>query len=149
MKERFLKRRQRVGRYFGRRYSEARMLVWEILNGEDGHLSADEIYAKAIKKYPGIGIATVYRALDLFLSLGEVRRLDVGDGKARYEVIKSEDEHLHLICRNCGRVIEMVDKRFSEEMAVLFAKVEKRYGFYPEGKGLSIYGSCKKCKGGD
>ncbi|MEJ5165476.1 MAG: Fur family transcriptional regulator, partial [Thermoanaerobaculia bacterium] len=74
----------------GFRMTLARDEIYKLLQRER-HLSAEEIYFEIHKNYPNIGIATVYRTLNLLTDFGVIKRREFGDGKARYEI--SEIEH--------------------------------------------------------
>ncbi len=132
-------------RQFGRRITGARQVVWDVLHSARGHLSAEEVYLKAQELCPNIGIATVYRALDLFCEMGILNKVVLGDGKARYEVDKGK-EHFHIVCTNCGAVEEMADHRIFEELGLLFGRIRKRLRFSPQSFHLQVEGLCDKCR---
>lgn len=78
------------------------------------------------KIYPDIGLATVYRNLELLEKLGIIHRFDYGDGQSRYEISLGGEEgehyHHHLICRECGAIgefksdlLETIEKRIAED----------------------------------
>jgi Fur family ferric uptake transcriptional regulator len=99
---------------------------------------------------PGIGLATVYRNLELLRKGGHIRMLDVGDGKARYELNQDAGgggHHHHLICRRCGSVVDYMD--FEEEEMELVRKLEKhlarKYGHRITDHDISFYGTCRDC----
>ena len=78
----------------------------------DKHLSADEVH-RIVRRYaPEIGLATVYRTLEILVGIDILKRLDFGDGLSRYEInIETSHHHHHLICKNCGVV-----KEFEEDL---------------------------------
>ena len=141
----------------GCRMTQARDIILEILKKEK-HLSAEEIYFKIHKEYPNIGIATVYRTLNFLSNFGILRKREFGDGKARYEFFdeREEDNHHHLICTSCGKIIEYKD--FMEEEVNFLRNLEKKlsekYNFEIKDHLINFYGLCKECndfikKGGD
>ena len=73
------------------------------------HLSTEEIYGEVKKKYPEIGLATVYRTVQLFEEMGIVDRLNFDDGCSRFELASEQSvhHHHHLICEVCNRVFEV------------------------------------------
>jgi len=135
----------------GFRLTNPREVVIGILNKTDKHLSAEEIYVKALSIYPPIGLTTVYRTLDLLTQLGIVQKFDFGDGKARYELIGSpekKEHHHHLICINCNTVIDFTD--FMWEESELMEKIEKslseKHNFKIMNHTVNFYGLCEKCQ---
>ncbi len=115
------------------------------------HLSAEDIYHIVHEEYPAIGLTSVYRTLDILISLGMVYKFDFGDGRARYEL--SEDHsglkhHHHLICTACGRIVNYED--FIEEELSLVKRAEaglaKKYGFRITGHIMQFHGFCPECK---
>jgi len=138
----------------GFRMTVPREVIFNILNSTDSHLSAEDIYHKVHRHYPGIGLTTVYRTLDLLSEMGLVRRFDFGDGRGRYELImgpKGKVHHHHLLCTSCGRVIDY--KEFLEDEKQLLGKTEKglsrKYNFKITDHDITFMGLCEKCKGGD
>lgn len=121
---------------------------WAILNiflqSKGVHLSADEVYAQLRAVYPNHGVATVYRTLDLLEELGVLRKLEFGDGRARFELCEpgSAHHHHHLICTQCGAVDE-----FQEDLLEsLEAYVQRKTGFWVEDHNLTFYGLCQTCR---
>jgi len=113
-------------------------------------MSAKEIYATLHKIYPGIGLTTVYRTLDLLSRVGVISKLSVGNGHTRYEYKSDEkkEHHHHLICNRCGKIIDYSD--FLEEELELVRKTEenlaKKYNFTVQDHNIEFYGLCSKCK---
>ncbi|MBO8152475.1 MAG: transcriptional repressor [Candidatus Neomarinimicrobiota bacterium] len=139
-------------RGWGYRLTIPRQAILEILSKSDKHLSAEEIYLEVHKEYPSIGLATIYRTLELLVQMGIVNKFDFGDGRARYELAedsKGPKHHHHLICNVCGRVIDYRD--FSEEEKNFFESLERnlsqRYNFEIKNHQVMFYGICDKCKG--
>jgi Fur family ferric uptake transcriptional regulator len=113
-------------------------------------MSAKEIYASLHRSYPGMGLSTVYRTLDLLARMGIVTRLALGDGQSRYEFKSSEkrDHHHHLVCTNCGKIIDYSE--FLDEELRLVKKTEERlaekYNFVIQDHNIEFLGLCEKCK---
>jgi len=127
----------------GTRHSKRREAILAALTAGSGHLSAEEVHREARKRLPGIGIATVYRALKFLCGCGQASEFIPADGVARYEPGGSRAHHDHLICTSCGRFIEAVDpaiERLQERLAA-------RHGFKPARHKLEIYGTCSGCAG--
>jgi Fur family ferric uptake transcriptional regulator len=128
----------------------ARHAVLDALMEKEDHLTAEEVYSKASKKYKRLGLATVYRTLELFNRLGMVSKFETGDEKARYEFSDStavKGHHHHMICVSCRKVFDYDD--FMEEEKKLFGKIEenlfKKYGFKTNSHIIQFYGLCKNC----
>jgi Fur family ferric uptake transcriptional regulator len=139
-------------RFKGRvsRWTEPREAVLELLSRTKKHMSAKEIYAALHKMYPGIGLTTIYRTLDLLERTGFLDRFIFGDGQKRYE-FKPEgkkEHHHHLVCTNCGKIIDYSD--FIDEELALVKKteltLEKKYDFKVHNHNIEFYGLCKNCK---
>lgn len=134
----------------GLRMTAPREAIYQALAEMPGHPSADEVFLKVRAGRPGIGLATVYRNLDLLRNGGHIRLVDVGDGKARYELNHAaggEGHHHHLICRRCGRVMDY--RGFEREDLKLIGKIQghlaKKYGFVVSDHQLDFWGECQKC----
>ena len=105
--------------------------------GRGEHPSAEEIYRYAKKYYPSIGLATVYRTLELFTNLSIVQNLVLEDGCTRYE-LKRDLMHCHLICLSCGKISE-ADGVYSEQL------LSGSHGFKVTSCIVQFFGYCDKC----
>ena len=137
-------------RGLGRRITSARHAVLDALSVRGEHLTAEEIFKASSRRCPGIGLATVYRALELFTRLGMVSKLDGGDDKARYEFADgphAKGHHHHLVCTSCRNIVDYTD--FIKEEMELLRKTEsglsRRYGFRITGHVMQFYGLCRDC----
>jgi len=141
--------RHRYRRHF-RRWTEPREAILQLLSRTTKHMSAKEIYATLQKFYPGIGLTTVYRTLDLLFQMGLIHKLSFGDGHNRYEFISDEKakHHHHLVCTSCGKIFnysEFVD----EELALVRKtedRLEKKYNFQIEDHNIEFLGICEVCQ---
>ena len=124
------------------KHSKQRQEILDIFLSLDRHLTAEELYRLARKRYPSIGFATIYRTLKLLCEAGLCRELKFDDGTTRYEHLYEHRHHDHLICTKCGRFVEVVDTGIEDLQERLF----KRHGFYPQRHRMELYGVCKKCK---
>jgi Fur family ferric uptake transcriptional regulator len=116
--------------------------VAEVVFASDAHLSVDEIEQQLRERGDRIGKATVYRTLDLLVRSRLVEEHDFGEGFKRYEHrLSAQPVHEHLICLECGKVIEFR----STEIASVEARVREEHGFVPARHRLEIYGLCKEC----
>lgn len=113
---------------------------------QDSHLTAEEIYDLVRKDSPDIGLATVYRTIQLLLELKIIDRIYMDDGSVRYElgnVYEEEDAHRHhhLICVKCGRVMS-----FQGDLLDEFEKrMEEETGFQVQDHDVKLYGYCADC----
>ena len=135
----------------GSRLTMPRESILQILSDTSEHLSAEDIYLKALRVNPSIGLTTVYRTLDLFHQIGIVQRFDFGDGKARYELTNNpqkKEHHHHLICMRCKKIIDY--SNFIKEELELMNKTEKelskKHHFHIMHHVIDFYGLCGKCK---
>ena len=88
----------------GYKATVGREAILKTLANARKHLSAEDIYISVHSEYSSIGLATVYRTLELMVNNGLVYKFDFGDGRARYELAeggKSGGHHHHLICKKC------------------------------------------------
>ncbi|MDH4217808.1 MAG: transcriptional repressor [Candidatus Aminicenantes bacterium] len=141
--------RHRYHRYFDR-WTIPREAILDLLKRTSQHMSAKDVYTALYRMYPGIGLTTVYRTLDLLVRMGLINKFAFGDGQSRYE-FKSEDKkghHHHVICSECGKIIDYSD--FLEDELELVRKTEKRlsekYNFNVLGHNIEFYGLCEKCR---
>lgn len=108
------------------------------------HLTAQEAYDAIRLLEPNIGLVTVYRALELFSSLGILDKVRFNDGLDRYERHPgAAGHHHHLVCTGCGQVVEF-DNCLIKSME---QKLEKMSGFCIEGHWLELIGRCPQCRG--
>lgn len=124
---------------------QRREILKTLVKSKGKHLSCDEIYENVRTQCPEIGIATVYRTLQILESTENINRLNLDDGCIRYELDLNEEthNHHHLICKLCGSVSEVrVDL-----LENLENNIEKNYGFKILDHDLKFFGICNKCKG--
>lgn len=131
----------------GLKVTKQRTKVLEVLsNSPDNHLTAEEIYELVKVDCPEIGLATVYRTIQLLLELGLVDRINLDDGFVRYEIgkmdqDKSKHHHHHLICLECGRVMSFEDDLLDE----LETRIMENVSFKVLDHEVKLYGKCKEC----
>lgn len=115
-----------------------------LLENEDDHLSAEDVYMLVKEKYPEIGLATVYRTLELLTELKIVDKINFGDGVSRYDLRQEGADHFHhhLVCIECGSVDEIQEDLLEEVEKV----VEKRWNFAIKDHRLTFHGICHRCK---
>ena len=126
----------------GLKITHPRVKILAILeSSEQRHLSAEDIYKELLRRGEEIGLATVYRVLTQFEIAGLVCRHHFEGGQSVFELNRGE-HHDHLICVQCGQVVEFLDKRIEERQRV----IAKQQGFTIEDHSLVIYGRCARCR---
>ena len=109
-------------------------------------MTAEDIYELVAEDYPEIGLATVYRTLQLLWDMQLVDRISLDDGCVRYEIghlleDETKHNHHHLICRSCGRVIPF-DADLLDDLE---HHIEETAGFRVMDHELKFYGLCREC----
>ena len=125
----------------GYRLTPQRMLVLAAIENSDDHISAEEIYAEVIAKYPHVNISTVYRTMELLNRLGLVTETDLGGGRVRYHPA-DKGHHHHLVCQQCGKIIDLDESVLVSLEKVLFGE----YNFSADLRHLAIFGRCADCR---
>ncbi|BCG59044.1 Fur family transcriptional regulator [Paenibacillus sp. URB8-2] len=125
--------------------SQREAIVKVLLDNEKDHLSVEEVYMLVKGSYPQLGLATVYRTLELLCELHIVEKMNFGDGVSRYDLRSEGHDHMHhhLICQSCGKVAEIKDDWLEE----LESKLEKEYGFAVTDHRLDFKGTYRICTG--
>ena len=124
----------------GYRLTPQRMMVLSAIENSHDHISADEIYTQVVAKYPRVNISTVYRTLELLKRLGLVTETDLGGGRVRYHPT-DKGHHHHLVCQECGAIIDLDESVLSPLKSVLL----QDYKFIADLRHLAIFGRCVNC----
>lgn len=133
----------------GQKVTNQRLLVLEaIASKPDKHLTAEEIFELVKVDYPEIGLATIYRTIQLLSELHLIDRINFDDGFVRYEIGSTQNReqkhhHHHLICKKCGKVISFRDDLLEE----LEEKITATTGFTIVDHEVKLYGYCVECGG--
>ncbi len=120
-----------------------RELILDVFLKREGHISAEQLYDIVKKRDPSVGQATVYRVLKLIVEAGLAREVDFGDGVMRYEHAYNHPHHDHLVCKGCGKTVEVMDAIIEE----LQKRVAETHGFELIDHEMYLYGYCEKCRG--
>ncbi|NLK72219.1 MAG: transcriptional repressor [Clostridiales bacterium] len=129
----------------GLKFTNQRKDIYDFfLKNQDKHMSAEEILSEIEKGNSEIGLATIYRTLQLFTDTGIIVKHDFDDGRSRYELKTDNDvhNHHHLICQVCGKIIE-VNMDLMDELE---KEIEDEYDFEITNHIVKLYGHCKDCK---
>jgi len=129
----------------GYKFTTQRQHVFEVVSENEGmHLNSQEVYELVRKKYPEIGVATVYRTLALLEEMGLIYGVDFEDGFRRYEVTKDDEQHRHhhLICIECGSIQEVEE----DLLGSIEERILQKNKFKVVNHRVKFYGYCEKCQ---
>ena len=124
----------------GYRLTPQRQLVLEAV-GELGHATPEDVAAAVRRTASGVNISTVYRTLELLEELGLVQHTHLGHGAPTYSV-STDDDHVHLVCRNCGEVQEAEADLLGEAVR----RLAQERGFTLDVGHVALFGSCASCR---
>ncbi|MBF0585578.1 transcriptional repressor [Prosthecochloris sp. N3] len=123
----------------GYRCTRERLTVLREIYLSDSHLDADEIFVKLKKKNVSISRATVYHTLDLLFKFHLVNKIDLGHKHTHYEKSYGVSNHLHIICEQCDRVVEV----HSEELNSILERLCDENGFTLGSYSLQVFARCR------
>lgn len=123
---------------------ERRTILDEMLQIR-GHFDADSLLAHFRRKGSAVSRATLYRTLARLAEAGLVHKIEMAEGQAQYEVMVGRHHHDHMICLECGRIVEFE----SREIERLQEEICRRKGFRMIGHMHQIRGRCAACAAGD
>ena len=131
-----LQDRLRAGGY---RLTPQRQLVLRAV-GELGHATPEELATAVRQVATGVNISTVYRTLELLEQLGLVRHTHLGHGAPTYS-ISTDDDHVHLVCRDCGAISEASP----EVVTPVVEQLAASHGFHVDVGHFAVFGRCRRC----
>lgn len=137
-KEIFLEHIQKAGL----RRTGQRDLIMEIFLRTEDHLTSEDLYWLVQKEDPSVGHTTVYRTLKLLTEAGLAREVRFGDNKTYYEHHYNHQHHDHMICTQCGKVIEF----YSADIEELQDQMAEKFEFRPTHHSLRLWGVCAECQ---
>jgi Fur family ferric uptake transcriptional regulator len=123
------------------RSTRQRAAVWAMLDRLDDFRSAQEIHEELRRSGDGTGLTTVYRTLQNLVDAGEVDVVRTSSGEAVYRRCASADHHHHLVCRRCGRTVE-IEGPTVESWA---ERIATEHGFSDLRHTVEIFGLCGQC----
>ncbi|HCC32446.1 MAG TPA: transcriptional repressor [Clostridiales bacterium] len=146
MKARLIDIKERLASREHRLTPQREAIVRLFLDRPQDHFSADDVFVRIRRNHPEIGLATVYRTLDLLAELGILRQVDFEAGRSHYELNLPESGHFHhhLICLRCGRIQEFQP----DGLEALEAAAARETGFEVVDHSLRFYGYCGDCRCG-
>ena len=126
----------------GLKFTLKRVAVLEEIVNDHGHRECEEIYLALKKRGSYVSRATVYRTMNILVKNGFARKMELGDGRARYESKVGSPHHDHLVCTSCGKIVEFVDQDIED----LQNKIAKHYHFKLQRHTHQLFGICRKCR---
>jgi len=121
----------------GLKVTPQRRAVLDAIKGDRTHPSAEKIYKKILRKYPGVSFATVYNTLSKLAETGEIQELDIDPGKKRYD--PQPLPHYHFYCKMCGKVYDVNDD------ISFIPEIKRIAGHQIESVQLNFKGVCGTC----
>lgn len=126
----------------GLRRTAQRDVIMQVFLRTEEHLTSEDLYWLVQKEDPTVGHTTVYRTLKLLTEAGLAREVRFGDNRTYYEHHYEHQHHDHMICTDCGTVIEF----FSAEIESLQDQMADNFGFKPTHHSLRLWGVCAECQ---
>ena len=129
----------------GLKYTKQIEIVLKILYHSDTHFTPEALYMEVKRREPSlnVGIATVYRTLNLLEESGMVTSLSFGTAGKKFE-LANKPHHDHLICKNCGKIVEFENSIIERQQAL----IAKEHKFKLTGHLMQLYGICEACNQG-
>lgn len=122
------------------RLTVARRAIITTLLRAASHITAEDVANTVAGEYPEVHLSTVYRTLDALERLGVIDHVHLGHGRAVYHLV--DDPHQHLVCEQCGGVIEVPDATFG----ALADQLEKEFKFKIRPHHFALLGRCEACR---
>lgn len=119
---------------------QRRTVISEILNTHE-HLTPAAIHDRVKTEHPGIGLVTIYRTLEILAELGLICETHAGHSCRSYLMRESSAHHHHLICSDCGKVVDFADCNLDD----LENRLTEKSGFKISGHLLEFLGQCRQC----
>ena len=137
-----LERFKRVLRDNGLKYTKQREVLLQTLYNNSEHFTPEQLYLYIKERHPGlnVGIATVYRSLNLLEESGMVTSISFGAQGKKFE-LANKPHHDHIICRHCGVIVEFEDQVIEKRQLT----IAKDNGFKLTGHIMQLYGVCSEC----
>src|SRR3989442_10049037 len=126
----------------GLKRTAQRDLILDVFLDTEGHMSGEDLYRLVQAEDPTVGQTTVYRTLRLLTEAGLAREVRFGDGRAHYEHNYKHQHHDHMICSDCGKIIEF----YSPELEALQDAMAAKHKFELTSHLLRMIGICADCR---
>jgi Fur family transcriptional regulator, ferric uptake regulator len=128
-------------RQHGYKITPQRRIIINAIVQSHEHLTPAAIYEKVCRQHPGIGLVTIYRTLEMLTGLGLICETYAGGSCRSYLMRRPAEHHHHLICADCGTVIDFTDC----DLGGLERRLAKETSFKINGHLLEFLGQCRKC----
>lgn len=125
----------------GMRITPQRAIIFEAIETMEGHITAEQIFAKVKKVNSYINLATIYRTLELLQDLNLMTQTNLGQGKTFF-ALQNHCSHHHLVCEACGCIEEFCD----DVLEPVRLKLADQYDFEAHTDHISIFGLCSRCR---
>ena len=137
-----LERFKKILRQGGLKYTKQREVLLKTLYNSDIHYTPESLYMEIKRNEPdlNVGIATVYRTLNLLEEAEMVTSISFGSAGKKYE-LANKPHHDHMICKNCGKIIEFENQTIERQQSLS----AKEHGFKLTGHLMQLYGICSDC----
>ncbi|HMB00461.1 MAG TPA: transcriptional repressor [Spirochaetota bacterium] len=123
-------------------YTRQRKLVLEKILAFRPHFTAEELIQAFYRDKISVSRATVYRTILHMEDAGLIRKIDLDDNVSRYETVAGQKHHEHLICRECGKMIDFTD----DNLEKITARIAGRHNMSLYNHSVEIYGLCARCR---
>ncbi len=121
--------------------SQRESILKVFIMNQGKHFNAEELLSEVKKINPDLGLATIYRNLELFCTLGITHQLDFNNTYKYYELNLQEKHHHHFVCKECGKIIEFNDQVLGE----FEDRLEQEYNFQIFDHRIKFFGICQNC----
>lgn len=124
-------------------YTRERALIFRAIFARNDHFSADDLLFYMRQENINVSRATLYRSLSHLVEAGVLVEADFGHGHIHYERLQEREPHDHLVCKKCGKVIEVSSQALLKALESLAAGE----GFSLESHRSQLFGQCRECRG--
>ncbi len=125
----------------GYKITPQRRAVMSVIARNRSHLTPAAVYDRVCKRYPGIGLVTIYRTLELLARLGFICEVHAGDNGRSYLLRRSSGHHHHLICSDCSKVVDFTDC----DLGKVEDRLARQTGFKIDSHLVEFVGRCREC----
>ncbi|CAA7602916.1 Ferric uptake regulator family [Acididesulfobacillus acetoxydans] len=123
----------------GVRFTPQRQAILEFLLETKSHPTAEEIFQHVKEKFPGVSLGTIYNTLNMLKEHRHILELSYGDTSSRFD--GNPENHYHVVCSNCGKVVD-----YDRPLLHLEQEASDATGFRIDGHRLEFYGLCPDCR---
>lgn len=126
----------------GLKTTKGREIILKEIETRKDHFNAENLYSSLSGRGAGVSRPTIYRTLKLLEQSHVIERLDIKKNSFYYEPAYNKKSHCHLICENCGKIIDFS----SECLEILKLDLYKQKNFKPDNISIHVFGKCNSCK---